>query len=65
MLERGYSDKSSIVEEKLNNLRLSETQRMEALAAMETAERIVDGFLWIKAEVERLLARPFLKPRLG
>ena len=65
MLKRGNSSKSSIVEEKLNNLRLTESQRMEALAAMEISERLVDGFLWAKAEVQRLFARPALKPRLG
>jgi hypothetical protein len=65
MLERVHSSKSSMIVEKLKNMRLSEVERQEALAALQVAEHVVDGFMWAGEEIHRLFARLFLKPGLG
>lgn len=65
MLRSNKSNKSSIIVEKLDTMRLSATERAEALAALAMAERMVDGFASVCAAAQRLLARAFLKPGLG
>jgi hypothetical protein len=65
MLERVHSSKSSMIVEKLNNMRLSEAERQEALAALQAAEHVVDVFMWAGEEIHQLFARLFLKPGLG
>ena len=65
MLERVHSSKSSMIIEKLNNMRLSDSERQDALAALQVAEHVVDGFIWAGEEILHLFARLFLKPTLG
>jgi len=65
MLERVHSSKSSMIVEKLDNVRMSEAERQEALAALQVAEHVVDVFMWAGAELHHLISRLFLKPTLG
>ena len=65
MLERVHSSKSSMIVEKLNNMRLSEAERQEALAALQVAEYVVNVFMRAGEGIHHLLSRLFLKPGLG
>jgi len=65
MLERVHSSKSSMIVDKLNNVRLSAAERQEALAALQVAEHVVDIFMRAGEGIHHLFSRLFLKPGLG
>ena len=47
----------------LENARLSESDRLVAINAMQNAETIVNAFLWLQEKIEAV-GRYFLKPSL-
>ena len=47
----------------LQNARLSESDRLVAINAMQNAETIVNAFLWLQEKIEAV-GRYFLKPSL-
>ena len=47
----------------LENARLSESDRLVAINAMQNAEAIVNAFLWLQEKIEAV-GRYFLKPSL-
>lgn len=52
----------SVIYDKINAVRMSETERQVAINAMRDADTIVDAILWITHKVEQLGALLFLKP---
>jgi hypothetical protein len=54
----------STVYARLNAVHMSEADRQRALAALQDAQRFVDGFTWVAKKIERLFERLFLKPSL-
>jgi len=56
---------SSGIAEKLSQLRMSESERAEALAALRNAEYVSNVLVGAYMSVRQLLARLSLKPGLG
>ena len=52
----------SVISEKINTVRMSEQERQVAINAMQDADAIVDGFVWIARKIEQLGAALFLSP---
>lgn len=52
----------SVIYDKINAVRMSETERQVAINAMRDADTIVDAILWVTHKVEQLGALLFLKP---
>lgn len=60
-IESKYS--SSIIG-RVNATRMTESDRLVALGAMQRAEMMVNGCVWIANKIEQLRGRLFLKPQL-
>jgi hypothetical protein len=58
------SKHSSSITGRINAARMTESDRQHAINAMERAEMIVDGFVWVANKIEQLRERLFLKPQL-
>lgn len=54
----------STVYSKIQAARMSERERQTALHAMENADAIVDGIVWLVKKIEHFGGRLFLKPSL-
>ncbi len=54
----------STVYSRIHAARMSERERQIALHAMENADAIVDGIVWLVKKIEHLGGRLFLKPSL-
>lgn len=52
----------SVIYDKINTVRMSESERQTAIKAMHDADLIVEAILWITHKVEQLGAMLFLKP---
>ncbi len=65
MLKNIQSNKGSTVKEKLALISLSQSERARVYAALYTAERLANGWLWVYRGTQRLLGRVFLKLGLG
>lgn len=52
----------SVVFDKINTVRMTESERLTAIKAMHDADAIVDAILWITHKFEQLGAILFLKP---
>jgi bacterioferritin (cytochrome b1) len=52
----------SVIYDKINAVRMSETERQAAINAMQDADAIVDAILWVVGKIEQLGALLFLKP---
>lgn len=55
---------SSSIIGRINASRMTEADRLVALSALERAEMLVDGFVWVANKIEQLRERLFLKPQL-
>lgn len=54
----------SVIYDRLNTVRMSESERQEAINAMRDADAIVDGLLWLGRKIEQLGAFLFMKPSI-
>lgn len=54
----------STVYERIDAVRMSDSERQVAINAMRNADAIVDAVLWVTHKIEQLGARLFLKPGL-
>jgi hypothetical protein len=54
----------STVYDRINAVRMSESERRAAIHALQDAEVIADGIIWVVRKFEQLGARLFLKPSL-
>jgi hypothetical protein len=54
----------STVYDKINTVRMSDSERQIAINAMRDAEAIADLVIWVARKIEQLGARLFLKPGL-
>lgn len=54
----------STIYDRINTIRMSDSERQAAINAMRDAEAIVDGVIWLTRKIEQLGARLFLKPSL-
>ncbi|MBX3651740.1 MAG: hypothetical protein KF771_10260 [Burkholderiales bacterium] len=52
----------SVIYDKINTVRMSETERQAAINAMHDADAIVDGILWVAHKIEQLGALLFMRP---
>ncbi len=52
----------SVVYDRINEMRLTEGERLTAIKAMQDADMLVDAIVWITHKVEQLGAQLFLKP---
>lgn len=49
---------------RINSARMSDADRLVAISAMQNAEIMVDGFVWVAKKIEQLGERLFLRPQL-
>lgn len=54
----------SVIFDKINTVRMTESERQAAINAMQDADTIVDAILWVVHKVEQLGAFLFLKPSI-
>jgi hypothetical protein len=54
----------SVIFDKINTVRMTESERQAAIHAMRDADAIVDAILWIMRKVEQLGAFLFMKPSI-
>ena len=54
----------STIYARINEVKLTESERQRALNAMYDADLLVDGFVWVAKKIEQLRGRLFLKPAL-
>lgn len=54
----------SFIYDKINTVRMSETERQAAIHAMHDADAIVDALLWVTHKIEQLGAFLFMKPSI-
>jgi hypothetical protein len=54
----------SVIYDKINTVRMSESERQVAINAMRDADAIVDAVLWITHKIEQLGAFLFMKPSI-
>lgn len=54
----------STVYDRINAMRLSDSERLAAIHAMQNAETIADVIVWLGRKIEQLGAWLFLKPGL-
>ncbi len=60
-----FSNKSVLtIEERLEHVNMTESERRTAAAALHNAEVLVDVFAWFKRKIEQAGERSFLKPIL-
>lgn len=52
----------SVIYDKINMVRMSESERQTAINAMRDADTIVDVILWMSRKIEQLGAFLFMKP---
>ena len=52
----------SVIYDKINAMRMSESERQTAIKAMHDADVFVDAILWITHKIEQLGSMLFLKP---
>lgn len=52
----------SVIYDKINTVRMSDSERQTAIKAMHDADVIVDVILWVMHKIEQLGAMLFLKP---
>jgi len=54
----------SVIYDKINTVRMSETERQAAINAMRDADAIVDAILWVTRKIEQVGAFLFMKPSI-
>lgn len=54
----------SVIFDKINTVRMTESERQAAIHAMRDADAIVDAILWVSHKVEQLGAFLFMKPSI-
>jgi len=54
----------STVYDRINASRMSDAERQVAITAMQDAELLVDGCVWVSKKIEQLAEHLFLKPSL-
>jgi len=54
----------STVYDRINASRMSDAERQVAITAMQDAELLVDGFVWVSKKIEQLAEHLSLKPSL-
>ncbi|MCW5576558.1 MAG: hypothetical protein KIT13_10730 [Burkholderiales bacterium] len=52
----------SVIYDKINMVRMSESERQTAINAMRDADAIVDAILWMVRKIEQVGAFLFMKP---
>ena len=52
------------IEERLESVKMTESERRTATAALHNAEVLVDVFAWFARKIEQVGERTFLKPIL-
>ncbi len=58
------SKNGSVIEERINSVRMSASERQVAINAMRDADAIVDGILWFTHKVEQLGSFLLMKPSI-
>jgi hypothetical protein len=54
----------SVIYDKINTVRMSESERQAAINAMHDADTIVEAVLWVARKIEQLGALLFMKPSI-
>ena len=54
----------STIYARIKAVRMSEVERQRALAALQDADMVVDGLVWVAKKIEQLRGRLFLSPSL-
>ena len=57
-------DAGSSIYERIQHVRMTDSDREVALNALRLADLIVDAFMWVAKKIEQLGTRLFLKPSL-
>ena len=64
-MSKPYEDKiGSTIYKRVQSLRMSGAERQRVLNALYSADRLVDGIVWVAKKIEQLRGRLFLKPAL-
>jgi hypothetical protein len=52
------------IEQRLDSVQMTDSERRTAVAALHNAEVLVNAFAWFKRKIEQVGERTFLKPSL-
>jgi hypothetical protein len=64
-MNRQFGNKSdSTIEQRLESVKMTDSERRTAVAALHNAEVLVDVFAWFARKIEQVGERSFLKPVL-
>ena len=50
--------------DRINSIHMGQVERQVAVNAMQTADILVDGLIWILEKIEKVSERLFLRPEL-